>query len=223
MTDLYERGSWSCTYSVRPVGSPPSLKRMLEIVEETKGRETGWPVWLFLHNRLEMKPRIVNGVIECWLNETQDGDFWRADPQGRMFLVRRFQEDTREIPGVEPLRFFELTLPVWRTGECLLHASRLAPKLGADTVELSMCWKGLKDRQLSTFVSPGRFIDPGRVCHEASVRSSITSEAAAIPDTLPELVSKLTSPLFAHFDFFEPPTGLYVTELERMRHGPQSR
>jgi hypothetical protein len=218
-TDPYAVGSWSCAYQVSPVADPPSATQLLSIIQQTKGHETGWPVWLILGNRPEMRPHLVGDVIECWLNLTVDQDFWRADPRGRMFLIRRLQEDTRDIQGAEPGRYFDLTLPVWRTGECLLHAGRFATQLGAEHVDLRMQWRGLAGRELATLVSPLRMLDPGRVATDNEVVTSIGTDAAAISDTLPELVRRLTEPLFARFDFFQPSTELYTSEIERMRRG----
>jgi hypothetical protein len=217
MDDCDKLGSWSCAYQVSPVEEPPSLRRLLDIVREVEGHETGWPVWLILGNRPEMRPRIEGDVIECWLHETGLEDFWRADPRGRMFLSRRLQEDVESSPGVRPAKYFELALPVWRTGECLLHASRLAPRLGADRVDLTMTWDGLAGRELSAFGSPHRWLNPGRICHEERVRTTISTEADAISDTLPDLVRALVAPLYERFDFFEAPAELYTTETERMR------
>lgn len=219
MREGYELGAWSCSYRVTPVESVPTLTELLDIVREIKGHETGWPVWLILGTRENMQPRIVGDVIECWLHETEDGDYWRADPHGQMYLIRKLQEDTREIHNIQPGRYFELTLPVWRSGECLLHAGRLAARLDADTVELSMTWTGLDGRELTSFASPNRMLMHGRVCHEDSVTTSVVTAADAISDTLPELVKELVGPLLARFDFFEPSDELYATEVERMRRG----
>jgi hypothetical protein len=82
-----------------------------------------------------------------------------------------------------------------------------------------MTWRGLEGRELSARVSPDRSLLPGRICHEAAVTTSVQPEVAAIRDTLPELVKELVAPLFSQFDFFEPSDELYVTEVERMRHG----
>jgi hypothetical protein len=219
MDERYEHGYWSCAYQVSPVEHPPTLTRLLDIIREVEGHETGWPVWLILSNRPEMRPYPKNEIIECWLHETGLGDFWRADPRGRMFLARRPQEDLEAARGIEPGKYFELTLPAWRTGECLLHASRFAAKLEAESVELTMTWEGLQGRELSAFGSPHRMLMPGRICRENTVRTAITTPAAAIADTLPDLVRQLVEPLFTRFDFFEAPAELYTTETERMRRG----
>jgi len=191
------------------------------ILKEIKGHETGWPVWLSLDTTPAMTPHVLGDVIECWLLDTEDADFWRADPKGQMFLLRRFQEDTGEIKGIEPGQVFDLTLPIWRTGECLLHASRLAARLGAQHAEFAMAWHGLEGRELRTVASRGRRtpLFPGHICHEDEVRTTVETEAAAISDTLPELVKSLTAPLFARFDFFEVQDEFYAAEISEMRTG----
>ncbi len=215
----YAKGSWSCSYRLSPVDAPPSLVELRDLLQTVKGRETGWPVWLSLDNREGMGPRIVGEVLECWLRDTPDGDFWRADPAGRLFLIRRLQEDTREIQGIEPGTAFDLTLPIWRTGECLLHAARLADQLGARQIELSMTWAGLANRALRVVASRDRFLPGTWRCHENVVRTTISTSATSVLDTLPELVQQLTAPLYARFDFFVPPEAMYGSELTRMRTG----
>lgn len=221
MFEQYPHGWWSCSYTVGPVETPPTLAAFRNILREIKGHETGWPVWLSLDTTQAMTPHVVGDVIECWLLDTGDADFWRADPKGQMFLLRRFQEDTGEMRGLEPGQVFDLTLPIWRTGECLLHASRLAAHLGAQHVELAMTWHGLEGRELRTVASSRRRapLFPGRVCRDNEVRTTVETEAAAISDTLPELVKHLTMPLHARFNFFEAQEELYVAEITEMRKG----
>jgi hypothetical protein len=221
MLEQYPHGWWSCSYTVSPIESPPSLAQLRQILQEIKGHETGWPVWLSLDTTPEMTPHVVDDVIECWLRDTEDADYWRADPKGHMFLLRRLQEDTGEMQGVEPGTVLDVTLPVWRTGECLLHAARLAARVGAQHVELAMTWHGLEGRELRTIASPRRRapLFPGRVSHENEVRTTIGTVAAGISDTLPELVQSLTAPLYARFNFFEPASEFYVAEVGQMRKG----
>jgi hypothetical protein len=210
------QGWWACSYSLSQVDRPPSLQEMAQILEEVKGHETGWPVWLSL-NRDDMRPYPAGGAIECWLKDTPHGDFWRADPRGYLFLIRNLQEDyafSQSSPGSA----FDLTLPVWRTGECLLHASRMAARLNAETVDLSMTWSGLRGRTLLALAGD-RHLFPGRVSQEDQVETVVSVSASAIPDTLPELVKALTSRLYASFDFFDPPDEMYTTELHRLRTG----
>lgn len=218
-TTLYDQGSWSCAYRVSPVEEPLSAAQFLNLLQEIEGHLTGWPVWLVL-GRQEMRPHLGDGgVIECSLHETSERDFWRADPRGQMYLIRCLQEDTREIGGVQPGTAFDLTLPVWRTGECVLHAHRLAGRLAASQVELQMRWDGLGGRRLAALASPMRGLMPGRTSQQNTIETRLRIDAESIPDALPELVRRLTEPLYAAFDFFQPSTELYSTELDRLRRG----
>lgn len=215
-SDRYQTGWWSCAYVLNSADTPPSLPKLRNILRQVKGSETGWPVWLSLDGQPGMGMTIVQGFIECWLRDTDPADFWRADPSGRMFLIRRLQEDY-DFPGVQPGTFFDLILPIWRTGECLLHATRLANALHAETLELEMTWHGLTGRELQARAGPlPRSVMPGRVSSDSEVSERVTVATADVPGTLPKVVKTLLSPLYARFDFFEPRDDLYSSELNRL-------
>ncbi len=113
----------------------PSLTAFEAILDKAVTRHTGWPVF-WVPKRPKIAPREVDGTIECWLApEGHDGikrgfddaahsDFWRAAPTARLFLVRGYQEDSQEtfLPGT----IMDTKLPIWRMGEALLHAEKLA-------------------------------------------------------------------------------------------------
>jgi hypothetical protein len=218
LAEEYESGFWSCAYVVGPVDPAPSLAGFRTLLTEVKGSETGWPPWLSLDNRPGMEAHVVGDLIECWLRETPDGDFWRANPSGEMFLMRRLQEDV-DFPSQPTGSFLDVTLPVWRVGECLLHATRLAQRLEASTISVIFSWKGLEGRELRALASPTRSLMPGKICHEDEVNTSTTRSVTEVVETLPEIVQHLLTPLYARFDFFDPPTGFYAGELSRMRTG----
>ena len=83
-----------------------------------------------------MATREVDGAIECWLGSDEaastnrffrdaaHSDFWRATPQGRLFVIRGYQEDAQET--FPPGTIMDTTLPIWRMGEALLHAEKFA-------------------------------------------------------------------------------------------------
>lgn len=141
-------GVYSVAYTIAGDFQPRSLDNLLEILKEVKGHETGWPPW-WVPTRDEIRPYPYNGLIECWLVESlfadpAHSDFWRASPRGMMFLLRGYEDDSnpdRVVPGTT----FDLTLPIWRVGECLLHAERLAMQLVKDsaTITFRIAWEGL--------------------------------------------------------------------------------
>lgn len=222
----YGNGGYSCAYSVEIPDGPLSLIEFRSILEGVAGHETGWPPWWF-PTREGIRPYVAEGVVECWLAEPgsdemggfalRDGahsDLWRGHPAGRMFLFRGYQEDgghARAEPGTQ----LDVTLPVWRTGECLLHVERLARRVGASRALFMMRWDGLEGREL---VAHGdRDIRPGRVCMQDAVVSVMELDASKVTETLPELVRSIVEPLYELFDFFRPPDALYAEELNRMR------
>ncbi|HTR73937.1 MAG TPA: type IV toxin-antitoxin system AbiEi family antitoxin [Solirubrobacterales bacterium] len=217
--ERYRHGTYSATYLLRGVESPPSLPQFKAMLEEAVGYETGWPAW-----RVPQQSRSYENAIEAWFednifNDPSHSDFWRADPRGRLCLIRGYQEDSGEA-GVRPGSVIDLTLPVWRVGEYLLHAGRLATRLGATRVEFMMRWEGLEGRMLTSYVDPEWPLRGEYRCHQDEVVTSLETTPAGIEPELPRLVERLVAPLFAAFDSFEAPEGLYERELEEMRARP---
>jgi hypothetical protein len=216
----YALGTFSATYRVLDPGADLALHDLLAVLNEVQGRETGWPPW-GVFQRDPLRPVAIGQVIECWLRDTmfKDGahsDFWRVSVDGKAFLLRGFQEDT--VPDrLDPGTALDLTLPVWRTGECLLHAGRLGARLGGTRVEFQMRWTGLRGRKLATFASTNRLLPGTYVSRQDEVLTTIEADVATIADTLPELVRHLVEPMYASFSFFQPPDLLYAQELTAMR------
>lgn len=218
----YQHGTWTVAYEVIGDFTAPSLGAFRRIMEAVQGRETGWPPWWYPGSE-DIRPRAVEDWIECWMKEGSaffrdagHSDFWRAHPEGRLFLLRGYQEDSAP-DRVPPGTVLDLTIPVWRMGECLLHSERLSTSLGGDRVRLRASWRGLRGRKLSVFASTNRIL-PGRYeCGTDSVTSSIDVAIHEISGRLPELARDLVEPLYTAFDFFEPPAQLYQEEIEAMQ------
>jgi hypothetical protein len=216
----YALGTFSAAYRVLDPVVEPSLQDLLTMLEEVQGSETGWPPWAVFH-RPELRPRPADRLIECWLRETTfadaaHSDFWRVSADGKAYLLRGYQEDSA-ADRLSPGTVLDLTIPVWRTGECLLHAARFAERLGGARIEFGMTWTGLSGRQLSTFASPERFIGGQFIGRQDKVSAAIETDVAAVRDTLPELVQRLVEPMYASFEFFKPGDLLYAQEIGKMR------
>jgi hypothetical protein len=230
----YSKGTWHVAYSILGNLRPLTLGELLDILRKVKGHETGWPPW-WVPTRDEIEPYPYEGVVECWLKETRstslfddsrsdnfrftaNSDFWRASPKGMMFLLRGYQEDSS--PRLHPGTVLDVTLPIWRTGECLLHAQRLAVALGGESasVMLRFTWQGLSGRMLTAWADPRRILfDPIGPSRQDSVTSEITVSTDQISATLPEIVKTLTAPLYGMFDFYAPPLAVIQEELSKMR------
>jgi hypothetical protein len=216
----YSHGVWTAAYSIIGNIKRISASDLLDILRKVQGRETGWPPW-WVPTRTELAPYSFDGLVECWMKDTSmrdaaHSDFWRASAEGLMFLLRGYQEDS-EAP-YPPGTMFDLTLPIWRIGECLLHAERLAAELTDKpaSVRFHVTWTGLEGRILKSWVK-NRFMLEDRTCRQKNVNSEIIVTADRISATLPETVSKITQPLYEAFEFFEPSLQLVNEELSEMR------
>lgn len=214
--ERYRHGTYSATYRLRGIEAAPSLPEFKAMLEEEVGRETGWPAWL-----MPKQSRSYEDTIEAWFEDTvfkdsSHSDFWRADPRGRLCLIRGYDEDDGKA-DLTPGSAVDVTLPVWRVGECLLHAGRLATRLGATRVEFMVRWEGLEGRVLTSYADPARTLVDEYRCHQDELITNLETTPARIDPELPTLVERLVAPLFAAFDCFEPPEDLYEDELRKMR------
>lgn len=173
-------------------------------------RHTGWPPFWF-PTRAGIEPYPIDGAVECWLGgdpqtlpEQRDAahsDFWRIHPDGLAFLLRGYQEDGMEEqrPGrapVPPASAFDVTLPVWRTGEALLQARSLAANLfkGPTTIRFVAIYEGLAGRSLVS-IDNRRHVWDGRTARQDNITLQTNIDAQAIDPNLPEIVHPLLSPL----------------------------
>lgn len=191
-------------------------------------RHTGWPPFWF-PTRRGIEPYAINDVVECWLGHDAEpgafgqrdaahSDFWRISPDGLAFLLRGYQEDG--LDNQPPKQLFDITLPVWRIGEALLHAERLAGNLveGPATVTFAVQYHGLAGRSL-TSISGNRLMFERDVARQDIFTQRNTIEVASIGPNLPEIIHPLLAPLYALFNFFDLPMTLVAEELAKMRRG----
>ena len=81
----------------------------------------------------------MNRTVECWLglpatqrlpDDAAHCDLWRVAPGVQASLLRGFRDDG--LSGQARRALFDVTLPIWRTGEALPTAGRLTSALEAD-------------------------------------------------------------------------------------------
>jgi transcriptional regulator with XRE-family HTH domain len=191
---------------------------------------TGWPLFLF-PGRADLEASEVDGVIECWLKAAEAGvnrpladaahcDFWRADPNGRLFLIRGYQEDSQDT--FAPRTIFDTTLPTWRLGECVLHAQRLAALLAVQPsktqVRLRAFYTGLNGRVLKAWGSPlSDLLFEGSPARSDEAMLETVVPVDEIDTKLAQHLHPIIASLFERFGA----TGLSVdrvaAELERMK------
>ncbi|MCY4241938.1 MAG: hypothetical protein OXD36_09370 [Rhodobacter sp.] len=206
--------------------------RLPEALKESVVRLTGWPPFWY-PTRAGIEPYPMDGAVECWLGgdpnvplgqrDPARSDFWRIHPEGLAFLLRGYQEDGTEaeragrVPA-QPATAFDVTLPVWRVGEALLHARSFAGSFfeGTTVIRFSATYEGLEGRSLVS-IDGRRHVSEPRIARQNSITLTTRVGAAAIDPNLPEIVHSLLSPLYALFDFFELPSQLVTEEISRLR------
>ena len=203
-----------------------------EVLQASAVRHTGWPPFWF-PTRQGIRPYNFDGAVECWIGgDTEErlvdrdpghSDFWRIHPDGLAYLMRGYQEDGMDVQEdgrrvIAPRTVFDLSLPVWRVGEALLHARSLANNLfvGSTTIRFIATYEGLSGRTLDS-LNRMRNVREGRVARQDVITLETHVSSESIEANLPEIVHPLMAPLYALFDFFELPMSLVTDELGRMR------
>jgi hypothetical protein len=219
-------GHYEQSFEIRDTAAAPNLlglRRRMDAAGAIK--HTGWGPFVTL-GREPFEVRPAGGVNEVWLG-APDGsrfertpahcDFWQAHPAGRLYLQRGYDEDgyaERIAPGTG----IDITLPIWRVGEAMLYAGRLARLYAENPPIVFRCrFVGLRDRALFS-ASAMRMMGIGnRRCHDDEAVLETQVSAAEIEDNLAEIIHPLLAPLYERFSFFELPLRLVVEELEAMR------
>lgn len=218
------------SFSCQVMGKSKGLNTggILSTVEGLR-RYTGWPIFVALHQP-ESKPYLIDGALEASLVNIQrpnpaHADFWRIHPDGLFYLLRGYQEDCLETLSESrkvrpPGTGIDLTIPTWRVAEFLLRSEELARSMFDDgfTMLVRCEWTGLKERELFMF-NPRRMLFDGHRCKASSVTTEQKLTQDVIENLLPEAVKRLVSPLYEHFDLFQPPHMFFDEEITLMRTG----
>ena len=201
-----------------------NLSRLKEVMRRAERNLTGWSPWWW-PTREGISPYPHENTIECHIAEKEvhgdaaRSDFWRASTTGELFLIRGYIEDSLEQARrpVEPGTVFDLKLPVWSIGECLLFIQSFAAEADAEDSAASVrCeWTGLQGRKLTVLSGPSWLRD--HMAHSDKYTKTITIPVQRISGALPEIVRELVEPLYALFDFFQPPAAMYAEELRKVQ------
>jgi len=208
-----------------------ALHQLEAVLRQAEVRYTAWPVFR-APPRQEIAPYEMDGTLECWLSpnaptiersflDAAHCDFWRATPEGRMFLIRGYQEDGQET--FDPRTVFDTTLPIWRMGEGLVHASRLAALLKASQstsiiVKFRTLYTGLLGRVLRPWANP--HADLGvRGMAARSDEALVETEAPAekIEGNLAEYLFPLIASLYERFGVTGLSTDFVQAEVQRLQ------
>jgi hypothetical protein len=221
---VFSHGHYQVSIEIQDGKSLPSLATMRNaMLEASQVKHTGWGPFIQMP-RPEYEPKIVDGAIEVWLGANVERlsardpahcDFWRADASGRMFIIRGYDEDGGHRDA-EPGKWTDVTLPVWRVGEIILHAGRVAKAYGNDTSLLVRClFTGLQGRALTSFEGRWSMFDTRR-CSDSEVLLERVIPLSTVEDNLAEALHPLLVPLYERYSFFELPEQLVASELALM-------
>lgn len=187
---------------------------------------TGWTPFLELGTQ-GWAPYPYDDFVEAWIGRpvrddwmSRDPslcDFWRASRDGKLYTIRGYAEDSleRRSPGT----LFDINLPIWRVGEGMLFASRLAEQFDdVEAIAVRCRYAGISDRGL-TSVTGHRIVFGDHVSSTNEILLTGQATPAQIQDNLAEFLHQLLSPLYERFNFFQLPITLVEEELARMRGG----
>jgi hypothetical protein len=147
-------------------------------------------------------------------------DFWRASPEGQVFLIRGYQEDCQH--NLSSKAILDSALPIWRLGEVLIHAARLARLLERDAntavnVVFRARFTGLLGRVLTPSANP---LEYSRVKGTATQRGEATVEATVqgerIETELAAVMYPIVASLYEHLGVTGPSERSVQVEVERL-------
>lgn len=212
---------------IAPLTTPQKLRHVLSGIPKS----SGWtPFWI--PTRDELKPYIEDGLLECWLgkpdthrhfNDPAHSDFWRVTRNGLAYIHRGLDEDGPS--NLEPGTIFDVSLPIWRTAEVLLHARNLARALGGDSdtpVRFRARYLGLEGRELLSWAKPrARIILDGRYrARSSQVDLDVAFDLQRIEDGLEAVVFQALVPLYERFDGYALSPELVHAEIDELRRQP---
>jgi len=217
-----EFGRWVIAHQLVPEpDTPVSLRALPHIVRNAKGSEVGWPIGI-VQTRPDAAPVLWDDGLEAWVISKvmhPSLDYWYAKSTGFFYQTRALEEDLEIAPGHQ---VFDVTLPIWRMGEAILHAWRMAKAYGTrtDFSQFYARYEGLAGRILWSHRPEIRLSD------KYIARTDSWSNEIQIPtgislsvEVLAELTYKLLNTLYEKFDLFDLPYETYLTELRSMIKG----
>ena len=215
----------------------PELTAFANILKKAVVRKTGWPPF-WVPTRETLRSREVDELVECWLapqgedvergfNDPAHCDFWRGAPSGRMFLIRGYQEDGAETFPAGMI--LDTTLPLWRMGEVLLHAAKLASLLRKDantpvTIHFRTMFTGLRGRVLRSWANPlSDLLVEGHAAQSDEAVLEVEFPADGIESRLADCLLPLLTSLYERFGVAGLSLNRVEAEVQRFLNSPISK
>jgi hypothetical protein len=221
-------GYYEMAFSLAGADPAASLKELLDRLSTARRiKLTGWSAFLAMHIP-GLAPYPHEDFVEAWLGRPISGatdvaslepvrcDFWRASRSGQLYTIRGYLEDSS--PDRPPGTCMDMAVPVWRVGEGLLFATRLAETFeGVKQILVRCRFTGLKGRALVS-IDNSRIAFGDSISRTNDVLVQTRATPAEVQDSLTELTLQLLTPLYERFDFFQLPISLVDQELQKLRH-----
>lgn len=190
-------------------------RQFLQLLDVNNPRLTGWPVWLDSTRFSDeaSRPYVMDGGWEALIFSEGDGwlsghiDFMRKEPIGRFYLRRALQDDVYGgSPAPPPNTTLEFAVTILRIAESIAVGKSFAKAMGCDLettkLEFAFRWRGLRDRTLSSWANPARYLSESRRATQNEVLSRTTVPLISAPDTIFEYTYEVVARLFELFDGF---------------------
>lgn len=220
---LAESNYWTGAYRIHQDLAMADAQQLLGKLQKVQRREPGGPYWYVPAGDQGSDPWYANGMIEMGYEPMRSNlfetglpfEFWRASPQGLIFLLRGYDED---FPSSEeqPQMRLRAENPIWDVAACCCHAARLAKALDAGSAEITLgfSWEGLRDRRL---IAVKERVSKERISRQPKASSRIRCSVEKIETNLPELVRNFTAELYQGFSFFQPPMSFIEEHISKLK------
>jgi len=224
---LPEHGSWEVGCVINSHDQKYSANQsFLNLLSSSNPSYTGWPIWLDSRgfNNPAAHPYVYENAWEAclvslkgeWSNHI---DFWRLDPHGYFYLYHTLEDDIKS--SIEPLKFLDFGLPIWRVGEAFAVGLAFAQAMGYEVentnLTFSFRWAQLQNRVLTSWADRSRSVWE-RTATQNLVLSTVNLPLSTPLSALYQYVDMATKPLYQIFDGFELSTSV-VEELTKKMLG----
>ncbi|MFV8601133.1 helix-turn-helix domain-containing protein [Ralstonia pseudosolanacearum] len=183
----------------------------MNLLSASNPEYTGWPVWFSSSNFANEadRPRVFERMWEALvaLPNGRHIDFMQFDPKGVFYHQRALFDDlslTNRSPV--PRTAFDFSLPVLDSAEAIAVGLAFAKAMGCAedncTLDFALRWRGLRDRELTSWFSPGRYISPGRKAYQDEITLYQSVPLSTPPSAIGGLLTSVLPPLYALFNGF---------------------
>jgi hypothetical protein len=212
---LPEHGAWEI--ALRVIGQVPphtANQEFLNLLKASNPNYTGWCVWLDRRGLTDerARPYVFQGAWEAFIVSLGSGlsdeiDFMRLDPKGRLYLRQALQDDVSGgSGGPPPMQALDFSLPVIRTAEVIDLGIRFAKSMGCAAEETQLAfafrWTKLRGRQLTSWAKPRRYLPPMRSAYQDEVLAFVSIPLDTPLSASGNYVYQAVQPLFEIFDGF---------------------